>query len=83
MTPRIAVAAVTFDRPKELAVLLDSINAQTAAVDTICLVDSGKTPARDTADEHPNVDYVRSEANLGGAASAPIVAAATYASTSS
>lgn len=67
MTPRIAVAAVTFDRPKELAVLLDSINAQTAAVDTICLVDSGKTPARDTADEHPNVDYLRSEANLGGA----------------
>ena len=46
MTARIAVAAVTFDRPKELAVLLDSIKAQTAAVDTICLVDSGTTPAR-------------------------------------
>ena len=49
MTPRIAVAAVTFDRPKELAVLLDSINAQTAAVDSICLVYSGITPDRDTA----------------------------------
>ena len=67
MTPRIAVAAVTFDRPKELAVLLAAINAQTAAVDTICLVDSGTTPARDVAAKHPNVDYVRSEANLGGA----------------
>ena len=67
MTPRVAVAAVTFDRPKELAVLLSAINAQTAAVDTICLVDSGTTPARSIAAGHSNVDYVRSEANLGGA----------------
>lgn len=67
MTPRIAVAAVTFNRPKELAVLLDSINAQTATVDTICLVDSGTEPAKDVALRHANVDYVRSEANLGGA----------------
>jgi rhamnopyranosyl-N-acetylglucosaminyl-diphospho-decaprenol beta-1,3/1,4-galactofuranosyltransferase len=67
MTPRIAVAAVTFDRPKDLAVLLGSINSQTARVDTICLVDSGKTPALDVAEKHSNVDYIRSEANLGGA----------------
>lgn len=67
MTPRIAVAAVTFNRPRELAVLLDSINRQTAAVDTVCLVDSGTEPARDVAAGHANVDYVRSEANLGGA----------------
>jgi rhamnopyranosyl-N-acetylglucosaminyl-diphospho-decaprenol beta-1,3/1,4-galactofuranosyltransferase len=67
MTPRIAVAAVTFNRPRELAVLLDSINAQTAAVDTICLVDSGTEPSREVAGRHDNVDYVRSEANLGGA----------------
>jgi rhamnopyranosyl-N-acetylglucosaminyl-diphospho-decaprenol beta-1,3/1,4-galactofuranosyltransferase len=67
MTARIAVAAVTFDRPRELAVLLDSIKAQSSAVDTICLVDSGTTPARGIAEQHANVDYVRSEANLGGA----------------
>ena len=67
MTPRVAVAAVTFDRPNELAVLLSAINAQTAAVETICLVDSGTTPARSVAAGHSNVDYVRSEANLGGA----------------
>ncbi|KIC66186.1 glycosyltransferase [Pseudarthrobacter phenanthrenivorans] len=67
MTPRIAVAAVTFDRPKELSVLLEAINAQTLQVDTVCLVDSGTTPARAVAEKHPNVDYVRSEANLGGA----------------
>ena len=67
MTPRIAVAAVTFNRPRELAVLLDSINAQTAVVDTICLVDSGTEPSREVAGRHDNVDYVRSEANLGGA----------------
>ena len=35
MTPRIAVAAVTFDRPKELSVLLAAIKAQSRQVDTI------------------------------------------------
>lgn len=63
----VAVAAVTFDRPAELSTLLDAINAQTAAVDTICLIDSGTTPALDVANRYANVDYVRSEANLGGA----------------
>ncbi|MFD5278858.1 glycosyltransferase [Pseudarthrobacter sp. NPDC058362] len=67
MTPRVAVAAVTFDRPTELAVLLRGINAQTAPVETICLVDSGTNPAREVAGQHANVDYIRSEANLGGA----------------
>src|SRR5512141_826616 len=67
MTLSVAVAAVTFDRPGELAVLLNAINNQTASVRSICLVDSGTVPARDVARAHENVDYVRSEANLGGA----------------
>jgi rhamnopyranosyl-N-acetylglucosaminyl-diphospho-decaprenol beta-1,3/1,4-galactofuranosyltransferase len=67
MTQSVAVAAVTFDRPRELAVLLNAINNQTAPVRSICLVDSGTTAARDVAEAHGNVDYVRSEANLGGA----------------
>ncbi|MCU1519570.1 MAG: glycosyl transferase, partial [Pseudarthrobacter sp.] len=67
MSVSVAVAAVTFDRPRELAVLLKAINSQTAAVASICLVDSGTVPARDVAEQHGNVDYVRSEANLGGA----------------
>ncbi|MCA4132183.1 glycosyltransferase [Arthrobacter sp. M4] len=67
MTPTVALAAVTFDRPRELSVLLDSVNRQSASVDTICLVDSGTSPASDVAAAHHNVDYVRSEANLGGA----------------
>lgn len=67
MTQSVAVAAVTFDRPAELAVLLDAINSQSAPVRSICLVDSGTEPARDVAAAHANVDYVRSEANLGGA----------------
>ena len=67
MTLSVAVAAVTFDRPRELAVLLDAINNQTASVRSICLVDSGTVPAKDVAEAHGNVDYVRSEANLGGA----------------
>jgi rhamnopyranosyl-N-acetylglucosaminyl-diphospho-decaprenol beta-1,3/1,4-galactofuranosyltransferase len=67
MPVSVAVAAVTFDRPRELAVLLSAINSQTAPVASICLVDSGTVPAREVAEEHHNVDYVRSEANLGGA----------------
>ena len=67
MTPSVAVAAVTFDRPRELAVLMDAINNQTAPVQSICLVDSGTVPSKDVAGRHANVDYVRSEANLGGA----------------
>ena len=67
MTPSVAVAAVTFDRPRELAVLMDAINSQTAPVRSICLVDSGTVPSKDVAAKHANVDYVRSEANLGGA----------------
>lgn len=67
MASSLALAAVTFDRPHELAVLLEKVNAQSARVDTICLVDSGTTPAKDVAMAHANVDYVRSEANLGGA----------------
>src|SRR6476620_9366722 len=67
MTLPVAVAAVTFDRPRELAVLLAAVNNQSAAVRSICLVDSGTVSAKDVADQHGNVDYVRSEANLGGA----------------
>ncbi|MEZ2389263.1 glycosyltransferase [bacterium RCC_150] len=67
MPVSVAVAAVTFDRPGELAVLLDAVNKQSMAVDAVCLVDSGTCPAKDVALRHPNVDYVRSEANLGGA----------------
>lgn len=67
MPVSVAVAAVTFDRPNELAVLLNAINGQTAAVSTICLVDSGTVPSKDIAAQHENVDYIRSEANLGGA----------------
>ena len=67
MPSSVAVAAVTFDRPEELAVLLKAINSQTAPVNSICLVDSGTVPAKSIAEAHQNVDYVRSEANLGGA----------------
>lgn len=67
MQNSVAVAAVTMDRPTELSALLAAISAQTAKVDTICLVDSGSAPAQDIARTHGNVDYIRSEANLGGA----------------
>lgn len=67
MSVSVAVAAVTFDRPRQLGVLLRAINSQTAAVTSICLVDSGTVPAKEVAEQHDNVDYIRSVANLGGA----------------
>ncbi|MGG5173745.1 glycosyltransferase [Pseudarthrobacter sp. J1763] len=67
MSASVAVAAVTFDRPHELSILLDAINKQSAPVATICLVDSGTTASRAVAEAHSNVSYQRSEANLGGA----------------
>jgi rhamnopyranosyl-N-acetylglucosaminyl-diphospho-decaprenol beta-1,3/1,4-galactofuranosyltransferase len=67
MSMSVAVAAVTFDRPRELAVLLKAINAQTNPVRSICLVDSGTVPAKEVAEQHEKVDNVRTEANLGGA----------------
>lgn len=67
MQNSVAVAAVTMDRPAELSTLLAAINNQTATVDSICLVDSGSQPAQDIARAHGNVDYIRSQANLGGA----------------
>ncbi|MDQ0709296.1 rhamnopyranosyl-N-acetylglucosaminyl-diphospho-decaprenol beta-1,3/1,4-galactofuranosyltransferase [Arthrobacter woluwensis] len=66
MNPTVAVAAVTFDRPDDLEVLLGSLTAQSAPITSICLVDSGTRPASDIAARYPQVDYVRSEANLGG-----------------
>ncbi|THJ66193.1 glycosyltransferase [Arthrobacter echini] len=66
--PAVAVAAVTYDRPGELALLLDRLAAQSAPIRTIALVDSGTTPARDVVDAFDGpLDYLRSEANLGGA----------------
>ncbi|MDJ0321565.1 glycosyltransferase family 2 protein [Pseudarthrobacter sp. PS3-L1] len=67
MPNSVAVAAVTFDRPHDLGTLLNALSAQTAEIKSICLVDSGNTPAKDVADGFSNVDYIRSEANLGGA----------------
>lgn len=67
----VAVAAVTYDRHEELAQLLRSLAAQTAAIRTVALVDSGTTPATDVVDAATaaggTIHYLRSEANLGGA----------------
>ncbi|WP_026550977.1 glycosyltransferase [Arthrobacter sp. Br18] len=66
--PKVAVAAVTFDRPGELALLLDGLAAQTTPIHSIALVDSGTVPAADVvAAGGSNINYLRSEANLGGA----------------
>jgi rhamnopyranosyl-N-acetylglucosaminyl-diphospho-decaprenol beta-1,3/1,4-galactofuranosyltransferase len=69
MQPKVAVAAVTFDRHEELALLLKGLAAQTAPIHSIALVDSGTAPAIDVvnAGGAQNINYLRSEANLGGA----------------
>ena len=68
MQPKVAVAAVTFDRHEELALLLKGLAEQTAAIHSIALVDSGTVPATDVVRAGGNnINYLRSEANLGGA----------------
>jgi rhamnopyranosyl-N-acetylglucosaminyl-diphospho-decaprenol beta-1,3/1,4-galactofuranosyltransferase len=71
MPARVAVAAVTYDRPDELAQLLRSLALQSAPISTIALVDSGTRPADAVVDaaisEGAVIHYLRSEANLGGA----------------
>ena len=68
MQPKVAVAAVTFDRHEELALLLKGLAEQTAAIHSIALVDSGTVPATDVVSTGgDNINYLRSEANLGGA----------------
>jgi rhamnopyranosyl-N-acetylglucosaminyl-diphospho-decaprenol beta-1,3/1,4-galactofuranosyltransferase len=68
---RVAVAAVTYDRPAELAQLLRSLALQSAPISTIALVDSGTRPADAVVDaavgDGAVIHYLRSEANLGGA----------------
>lgn len=64
----VAVAAVTYDRPAELALLLQKLAAQSAPIRTVALVDSGTTPATAVVDAaEGSIHYLRSKANLGGA----------------
>lgn len=72
---RVSVAAVTFDRPEEVGALLDALAAQSHPIARISIVDSGTRPALSVAEERRDrlaargteLDWVRSEANLGGA----------------
>ncbi|GAA1914615.1 glycosyltransferase family 2 protein [Arthrobacter gandavensis] len=68
MPESVAVAAVTFDRPDDVKTLLGALAAQSAGISSVALVDSGKSPVKDIAESSAaNVNYVRSETNLGGA----------------
>lgn len=68
MQDKVAVAAVTYDRPNEVKILLEALAAQSHAPSSVVLVDSGSEAVGDIASssEAP-VTYVRSETNLGGA----------------
>ncbi|TDK27598.1 glycosyltransferase [Arthrobacter crusticola] len=64
----VAVAAVTFDRHEELGLLLKGLAQQSVPVTSVALVDSGTRPAADVvAAADGTINYLRSEANLGGA----------------
>ncbi|MCZ2402415.1 glycosyltransferase family 2 protein [Paenarthrobacter sp. Z7-10] len=68
MQDTVAVAAVTFDRPDDVRILLAALAAQSHPLQSVTLVDSGTTPVRDVAHAAGSgVNYVRSLANLGGA----------------
>jgi rhamnopyranosyl-N-acetylglucosaminyl-diphospho-decaprenol beta-1,3/1,4-galactofuranosyltransferase len=64
----VAVAAVTFDRPDDVRVLLSALAEQSQPLSAVALVDSGTKPVEHiAAASAAPVRYVRSEANLGGA----------------
>lgn len=68
MQDTVAVAAVTFDRPDDVQTLLEALALQSHAPHAIALVDSGTSPVEGIAAAAPApVNYIRSEANLGGA----------------
>jgi rhamnopyranosyl-N-acetylglucosaminyl-diphospho-decaprenol beta-1,3/1,4-galactofuranosyltransferase len=65
---KVAVAAVTYDRHEELELLLKGLARQSAPISSVALVDSGTRPADAVAAAGgDNINYLRSEANLGGA----------------
>ncbi|GAA1347584.1 glycosyltransferase [Falsarthrobacter nasiphocae] len=71
----VAVAAVTYNRPQDLAVLLGALGSQSQTIVRISVVDSGTQPASDVLENArpglaaagTELDVIRSEANLGGA----------------
>lgn len=68
MQDTVAVAAVTFDRPNDVRILLDALAAQSHPLQSVALVDSGTRPVKDVAAvAGTTVNYIRSLANLGGA----------------
>lgn len=68
MPNSVAVAAVTFDRPEDVKTLLAALAQQSHSPASITLVDSGTSAVKGIADSAPApVNYLRSEANLGGA----------------
>lgn len=68
----VGVACVTQDRPEDVATLIDALRVQTDPVASLSLVDAGRTPL-DEAELRERIggafelNYRRSEANLGGA----------------
>lgn len=71
-TPRVSVACVTQDRPRDVARLIGSLREQTDPVASLCLVDAGHRPLdprhlEELAAGAFELRYIRSEANLGGA----------------
>lgn len=62
--PSVSMAILTCNRPTELRVLLDRVQAQTMNILRICLVDTGlgEAPA-----DKGNLVYIKSAVNLGGA----------------
>lgn len=68
MQNKVAVAAVTYNRPEEVKILLDSLAVQSHVPTSVVLVDSGSEAVGDIASSSAApVTYVRSETNLGGA----------------
>ncbi|MGO4234853.1 glycosyltransferase [Pseudarthrobacter sp. YAF2] len=71
MTDRVAAVVVTYNRAEKLGRVLDSILAQSRAVDMLVVVDNASTDSTSellaTYQDDPRIEILRLETNTGGA----------------
>lgn len=65
---KVAAVVVTFNRPKELKLVVQALLNQTVKPSSIIVIDNaGPLPATDVLEPHPNLKIIRLNENTGGA----------------
>lgn len=64
---RVVAVVVTYNRPKELLLVVNALQEQSRAPDNILIIDNASAiPASTTLSEYSGIDVIRSEVNTGG-----------------